>query len=121
MRAVANAVNSKEVEENKANKIATYTDLVKDYQTELGVKADGDWGKATEAAWDSTVEREGYKAYPTETADPMRDFIEKSQFSQTAPQAMPQAPQAMPQAPQAEYFSMEDLLMDRNLLGGGRL
>ena len=38
-----------------------------------------------------------------------------------APQAMPQAPQAMPQAPQAEYFSMEDLLMDRRLLGGGKL
>ena len=75
MRAVANAVNSKEVEENKANKIATYTGLVKDYQTNLGVKADGDWGDKTEKAWDSKVEREGYKAYPTETADPMKDFL----------------------------------------------
>ena len=49
-----------------------------------------------------------------QTTDPMRDFIERSQFAQTAPQAMPQAPQE-------EYFSMEDLLMDRRLLGGGRL
>ena len=113
MKAVADKVNKYEAANNKVAKINAYTGLVKDYQTELGVTSDGDWGKTTEAAWDSTLEREGYKAYPTKTADPMRDFIEKSQFSQTAPQAMPQAP--------TEYASMEDLLMDRNLLGGGRL
>ena len=121
MKAIADKVNKYEAADNKVAKINAYTGLVKDYQTNLGVTADGDWNDKTEAAWDSTLEREGYKAYPTETADPMRDFIEKSQFSQTAPQAMPQAPQAMPQAPQAEYSSMEDLLMDRRLLGGGRL
>ena len=75
MKAVADKVNKYEAADNKVKKINAYTGLVKDYQTKLGVTADGDWGKATEAAWDSTVEREGYKAYPTETADPMKDFL----------------------------------------------
>ena len=107
MKAVADKVNKYEAADNKVAKINAYTGLVKDYQTNLGVAADGDWGKATEAAWDATLEREGYKAYPTEPTEPTRTFIERSQFAQTdprrvdlAPQAMPQAPQAMPQAPQ---------------------
>ena len=32
-------------------------------------------GGETETAWDSKLEREGYKAYPTATADPMKDFL----------------------------------------------
>jgi len=96
-------------------------------------------GGETETAWDSKLEREGYKAYPTETTDPMRDFSERSQFAQTDPrrvdlaQPVPQAQptydyipqQPVPYTPSApmsdfeqpQYATIEDLLADRGLMG----
>jgi len=97
MKAVADKVNKNEAAENKAAKINTYTGLVKDYQTNLGVSVDGDWGKKTEAAWDAKVEREGYKAFPTETADQA--------------QAAPVTPEAAP-----EFNSMEELLQSKGVM-----
>jgi hypothetical protein len=97
MKAVADKVNKYEAAANKAAKINAYTGLVKDYQTNLGVSADGDWGKATESAWDAKVEREGYRAFPTETADQL--------------QAAPVTPQAAP-----EFNSMEELLQSKGVM-----
>tara|TARA_B110000503_G_scaffold17897_1_gene26163 strand:+ start:329 stop:1681 length:1353 start_codon:yes stop_codon:yes gene_type:complete len=75
MRAVANAVNQKEVATNKANKVATYTGLVKDVQTKLGVTADGDWGTGTEKAFQTYKSNTGEVDRLTKRYPPQKEEV----------------------------------------------
>jgi len=69
---------------------------IKSIQRSVGAVPDGIWGPKSQAAYDSVIEN-------------------RNQFAQQDPRRVDSAPQ-MAQA-STEYASMEDLLMDRDLLG----
>jgi len=93
---------------------------IKRAQKALGVKVDGYWGDKSKKAWKETNELfapEPDNANPYQMPSPNE---QRMKFAQQDPRRVDLAQQMAkaPQAPQeTQYASMEDLLMDRDLLG----